>query len=258
MKPLVIANLKCHPSRLKEARELFISLKRRLKSMRKVRVVICPPHLYIPELIKIFGRNNQKIKFGAQNCFWEEGAFTGEISPMSLKDIGVDFVIVGHSERRRIFFETDEMINRKLKAILAIGLSPILCVGETMEERKAGKTFQVLSRELKEDLRKIPAHKASKVILAYEPLWAIGTKKPCLANEVMTEVLSLRKIIARLYHKKVAEEIRVLYGGSIDKNNIDSYTRISGLDGFLVGGAALDPEDFVGIVDRLGQSDSTR
>ena len=256
MMPLIIANLKCNPSTLREARRLFISLKKGLGNIRKAQVVVCPPFLYIPELIKIFGRAG-KIKFGAQDCFWEkEGAFTGEVSPLSLKSIGVSFVILGHSERRINFAESDEMINKKLKAALSVGLLPILCVGETKKERREGRTFQVLKKELRVGLKGVSAKNASKIILAYEPIWAIGSGKPCELNEIIVEVLSIRKIIAALYRKKVAREVKVVYGGSIDAENISKYSTDSNLQGFLIGGSSFNSREFMKIVGTIVKKNS--
>ncbi len=248
MKLIIVANWKCNPTTLKEAEKLFNSLKKRLKSVRKVEVVICPPFVYLSS----FKFQVSSFRLGAQDCFWEDkGPYTGEVSPQMLKDMGCRYVIVGHSERRQVFKETDEMVNEKIKKILKTKLRPIFCIGETEEEKKAGKTFQVLEREIKKGLDKVSKKDIEKVIIAYEPIWAIGTEKACEENEVMTIALFIKKLMSRLYNKKVADNIRILYGGSVDSKNAPDYLRESKMQGLLVGGASLNSKEFIKIIRSL-------
>jgi len=248
MKLLVIANWKCNPATLKEAEKLFNSLKKGLKNVKKTEIVICPPFPYL----SIIDNHLSFIKLGAQNCFWKDkGPYTGEVSPQMLKSMGCKYVIVGHSERRQVFKETDEMVNKKIKEILKTKLQPIFCIGETEEEKRAGKTFQVLEREIKKGLDKVSKKEIEKVIIAYEPIWAIGTGKSCEENEVMTIALFIKKLMSRLYNKKVADNIRILYGGSVDSKNAPDYLRESKMQGLLVGGASLNSKEFIKIIKSL-------
>ena len=254
MKSLIIANWKCNPTTLKEAKEFFNSLKRRLKSNKKVEVVICPPFVYLPILMGASASARRRasfggLAFGSQDCFWEEkGAFTGEISPRMLKDLGCQYVIIGHSERRKIIGESDEMVAKKLQALLTVNLRPILCVGETAEERKKEETFKVLEREIRQGLKKVPKSQIEKVVIAYEPIWAIGSGNPCSSDEALTCALFIRKIISQIYSRRAAKDIRILYGGSVDSRNAKYYLQEEGINGLLVGGASLRPREFVKIV----------
>ncbi|MDI6883154.1 MAG: triose-phosphate isomerase [Patescibacteria group bacterium] len=262
MKKLIVANWKCNPTSQKEARQLFDSLKKRLKNLKKTEVVICPPFVYLlgfrfPRSTPAFsekgqglrGRQVSSFRLGAQNCFWEEkGAFTGEISPAMLKNLGVKYTILGHSERRKLFRESNEMVNAKVLKALSFGLFPIICLGEDEEERKKGKTFRILEKEIKTALKKVPKSKIRKVVVAYEPIWAIGTGNSCLPDEALTATLFLRKIISKIFSKKTAENIPILYGGSVTSENAQDYLREQGIDGLLVGGASLRTEEFTKIV----------
>ena len=211
-------------------------------------IVICPPFPYL----SILNDHLSSLKLGAQNCFWKDkGPYTGEVSPQILKNIGCRYVIVGHSERRKIFKETDEMINIKIKEILKAKLQSIFCIGETEEEKKAGKTFHVLEREIKKGLDKISKKEIEKVIIAYEPIWAIGTGKSCEENEVMTVALFIKKLVSRLYNKKVASNMRIIYGGSVNSKNASDYLRESKMKGLLVGGASLNSKEFIKIIKSL-------
>ena len=240
MKSLIIANWKCNPTTLKEAKQLFDSMKNRVRNIKEVEVIICPPFIYLSELFDFLGRGKKsQIKLGAQNIFWEEkGAFTGETSPSMLKDLGCRYVIIGHSERRRYFAETDEMINKKIKAALEIKLKPIFCFGETGKERKTGKTFRVLKLQIKNGLKGISKDNLKKLILAYEPIWAIGTGKSC-------GILEARAV--NLFIKKISN-LPVLYGGSVNSKNAAGYIREAQFQGLLVGGASLNPKEFIEII----------
>ena len=224
MKPLIIANWKCNPTNLIEAKKLF-------NKVRSLDVVICPPFVYLNTRYKI---QDTKYKLGAQNCHYEQsGTYTGEISPKMLEDLGLKYVIIGHSERRIHFKETDEMINKKLKAALKAGLKPILCIGE----KKGENAKKIISGQLKKDLKGISKKDLSKIIIAYEPVWAIGTGdfcKPEKAKEAMDFI-------------KRGLKNKLLYGGSVNSKIAGKYIKI-GFDGLLVGGASLDTKEFIKIV----------
>ncbi len=249
-KSLIIANWKCNPTSLAEAKKLFNLVKRGVKSVRNVEVVICPPFVYVAGI-----KNKElKIKIGTQNIFWEEkGAYTGEISPLMLKDLGVDYVIIGHSERRIYFGETDEMINKKVKAAIKAKIIPILCVGETQKQKDGEETGRILKKQIEAGLKGISKLKIqnSKFSIAYEPIWAIGTGKNCSINEAMSSVLFIRKVISRFYNRTLADNLRILYGGSVTKENASDYIKEAGTDGLLVGGASLKAEEFVKIIKSL-------
>jgi triosephosphate isomerase len=261
MKPLIVANWKMNPQTLAEAKQLFNSIKKGLKNIKNAEVVICPPFVFLP-----FFKSFQNLKLGAQDCFWQDynppttlppfgrapkGAFTGEISPIMLKDLGCQYVILGHSERRIHFGETDEIVNKKLKAAIKEKLKPILCIGETEKERKNGKTFQVLKRQLKEDLSHLTTQSLNHLIIAYEPVWAIGTGNACQPKEAKEVVLFLRKFTQPLFHSTTLPLI--LYGGSVNSKNAADYI-IIGFDGLLVGGASLNPKEFVKIIKSISNS----
>ncbi len=232
MKPLVVANWKMNPAGSKEASDLV----RGTRDSEKAEVVICPPSCFL----SLVGN----IKKGAQDLFWEkEGAFTGEVSPLMLKDLGCEYVIVGHSERRKHFSETDETVNKKARAAQENGLTPIVCIGETEEEK--GKAKEVLEREVAEGLKGLN----SNVVLAYEPIWAIGTGNACGKEDA----LEMRNIIVSVLKDNFGDkfsEIPILYGGSVKSHNAGEYIKEAGFNGLLVGGASLRPEEFNKIVEE--------
>jgi len=249
MKPLIIANWKMNPQALAEAKELFISVKRGVKNIRNVEVVICPPFPYL----SIINNQLSLIQLGAQDCFWENppaggGAFTGEVSPVMLKDLGCKYVIVGHSERRRYFGETDEMINKKLKAVLKVKLKPILCIGETKKQKEKGEAQSVLKSQLKKGLEKVSKKEIQNIIIAYEPIWAIGTGKSCDTNTAMSMSLLIKKIIGQLYSRGALKNLKILYGGSVDSKNVKGFIKEAQIEGVLVGGASLDAKEFIQLV----------
>lgn len=236
MKTLIVANWKMNPSSQKEAVALFNAVKKGV-AKAKNEVVICPPFIYLPFL--------KGLTLGAQNVFSKEkGAFTGEISPLMLKDLKVKYVIVGHSESRRVLQETDEIINKKLKAVLEAGLKPILCVGENENQEKS----QVIETQLQEGLQGISSAKAKSIIVAYEPIWAIGTGKNCSIEETMTSILMIKSALTKLYSRVVANRVKILYGGSVDSKDASSYLAENFIDGLLIGGASLNAKEFVKIV----------
>ncbi|MCD6500547.1 triose-phosphate isomerase [bacterium] len=247
MRTLIVANWKMNPTSLKKAKLLFNLIKRGVKNIKNVEVVICPPFVYL-ERFKVQGT---RFKLGAQDCFWQEkGAFTGEVSPQMLKDFGVKYIILGHSERRQILRETDEMIAKKLKKVLQLNLKPILCVGETKKEKQKGETFKILKAQLEKDLKSILNLKSGilNLTIAYEPIWAIGTGNPCSVDDALTAILFIRKVISKIFSPKVANKIRILYGGSVNSKNADEYLREENINGLLVGGASLKPREFAKIV----------
>lgn len=189
-----------------------------------------------------------KLKYGAQNMFWEEqGAFTGEISPGMLADLGCTFVIIGHSERRKLMLETDEQLNRKIKAALSHKIIPILCVGETLEEREQGLAADVVGKQLKVDLDGVPF--TPDLVIAYEPIWAIGTGMNATAADAEQMSRFIRNRLVRQYGEDNAQKIRILYGGSVKPENIAEFMKEDDIDGALVGGASLDPDSFAKIVN---------
>ena len=233
MKPLIVANWKMNPVSIKEAEKLFNSVKHGVEDIESAETVICPPFIYLPLL--------KGLVLGAQDCYWEEkGAYTGEVSVAMLKEIGCKYVLAGHSERRKLFGEKDNDVNKKVLSVLDAGLIPILCVGETEQEREQEKTEKVLKEELEIGLTDV--HDVSKVIVAYEPIWAIGTGNACDVEEAQR----MKEII----QKMVSKDIRILYGGSVKANNAEGYLKQAGFDGLLVGGASLDPKEFIKIVDN--------
>jgi len=253
MKPLIVANWKMNPQTLAEAKKLFNLVKRGIKNIKDAEVIICPPFVYLPVLLGC-DKSSLAIDMGGQNCFWEEsGSFTGEISSLMLKNLGADYVIIGHSERRIYFGETDEMINKKVKAAIKAKMFPILCVGETQKQKNREETGMVLRKQIETGLKGISKFKIqnSKFSIAYEPIWAIGTGKSCSINETMSSVLFIRKVISRLYSRALAKNLRILYGGSVTKENASDYIKEARTDGLLVGGASLKAKEFVKIIKSV-------
>ncbi|MCX7822054.1 MAG: triose-phosphate isomerase [Syntrophobacterales bacterium] len=245
-KTLIAANWKMHKT-VEEAVTFVKDLQERLPFREDRNVMIAPPFTALIAVRSAIRRND--IWLGAQNCHWEDkGPFTGEVSPLMLYDVGCQFAIIGHSERRHIFGETDEMVNRKVKAVLGKGLRPILCVGEKLEEREVGETFNVVSRQLKEGLKGVGRKEADRVVIAYEPVWAIGTgrtAKPYQAQEVHAFI---RGMLSELYDNGLASSVQVLYGGSVKPDNVDELMAEPDIDGLLVGGASLEVDSFCRIV----------
>lgn len=241
-KPIIAGNWKMFKT-VEEAASLAETLKVELHKLRGADIVICPPYT---ALLKISGvLNGSNIELGAQDMHWEkEGAFTGEISPMMLKDVGVRYVIIGHSERRQYFAETNEAVNKKVKAALSYNLVPIMCVGENLAERDKNLTFKVVREHVEEGLRKLDAEDIPKVVIAYEPVWAIGTGKTATAEQAQEVHQFIRELIARKYTKKAASRVRIQYGGSVKPDNIAALMAQPDLDGALVGGASLSAVSF--------------
>jgi triosephosphate isomerase len=211
-----------------------------------VDLLVCPPSVYIAPVADAV--KGTKVAVGAQNMYHEaSGAFTGEISAAMLKDLGATYVILGHSERRHILKETDADVNKKTLAALAAGLIPIVCVGELLEEREAGKTAAVIKTQFDGSLANVSAEQIEKTVIAYEPVWAIGTGKVASPEQAEEVHADLRSLLAKRYNEAVAEKVRILYGGSVKASNAAELLGQPNIDGALVGGASLKVEDFIGI-----------
>ena len=210
-------------------------------------VVLCVPYIDLfYSLLHVQGTN---IKIGAQNMHWEEkGAYTGEVSALMLKSIGVEYVIIGHSERRQYFAETDETVNKKIKSALSHGLKPIVCVGETLEQREAGETEKIVTTQIAKAFEGISSENLENIIVAYEPIWAIGTGKTATKEDANNTIMQIRKKLAEIYGQNEAEGVIIQYGGSVKSSNAKELFEMSDIDGGLVGGASLKAEEFSKIV----------
>ncbi len=247
-KVLIIANWKCNPSSLKGAKLLFGQVKKGMKKIKNTEVVICPPFVYIPFFGRQSGRSN--LTLGAQDVFWKEGAFTGEVSGKMLRDLDCKYVIVGHSERRALG-ETNETINKKIKSCFNAKLVPIFCVGESLEERKAGKAPLIIKNQIKEGLKGISRKAIGNLIIAYEPIWAISTGQFCNFDEAMTMCLLIRKNLTDIYNRRISKNIRVIYGGSVKADNVLGYIKEANMDGVLAGGASVDAREFIALLGNF-------
>jgi triosephosphate isomerase (TIM) len=250
--PLVAGNWKMNKT-VAEARDLVSKMILPLREINGVEKVLCPPFMSLLAVSALL--EGSAIGLGAQNMHWEEkGAFTGEVSPVMLKEF-CQYVILGHSERRTYFGETDEIVNRKLRASQTFGLTPIVCVGETLEQYESKRTSEVVARQISLSLKDVDPAFAPRIIVAYEPVWAIGTGKASSAenaNQVHKQVV--RPALSKLYGDKIAQAIRILYGGSVTSANAAEYFGQTDIDGALVGGASLKTEDFVAITKAAGKS----
>lgn len=245
-KPIIAGNWKMNNTAA-EAVKLTEELKPLVKDA-ECDVVVCPTFVCLDAVIKAAQGTN--IKVGAQNMYFEEkGAFTGEVSPDMLKSLGVEYVIIGHSERRQYFAETDDTVNKKLKAAFAHDLIPILCVGESLSEREADITGEVIGRQLKLDLAGLDKSQAEKMIIAYEPIWAIGTGKTATADQANDVIAFIRKVVTGLYGEETGSRVRIQYGGSVKPSTIKEQMGKLDIDGALVGGASLKANDFAAIVN---------
>ena len=245
-KPIIAGNWKMYKTP-KESVALANGIKRGVFEIDDVDIVLCPPFTSLGDVRDVIVDSN--ISLGAQNMSWEsEGAFTGEISPKMLKAVPCKYVIIGHSERRSLFGETNETVNKKLKASLKEELLPIMCVGEKLEEREAGKAFDVITDHVENGLKGITSDDMLKIIIAYEPVWAIGTGKNATPQEAQEVHKFIRELISKKYDKKISESVRIQYGGSVKPENIESLIREKDIDGALVGGASLKDESFVELI----------
>ncbi|MDD6920083.1 MAG: triose-phosphate isomerase [Eubacteriales bacterium] len=244
--PFIAGNWKMFKTRAEA--QAFAEEFKQLYKDTDVKTAICAPYTDLATLVEIF--KDTKIGVGAQNVhFEEEGAFTGEISVGMLQDIGVDYCIVGHSERRQYFAETDETVNKKTKKLLANDIVPIVCVGECLEEREAGKAKEVVETQLRNGLVAISNEDAIKIVVAYEPVWAIGTGKTATPEQAEEMCEFIRDVLTDIFGEDVADEIVIQYGGSVKPANATEIMNMTNIDGALVGGASLKPQDFVNIID---------
>ncbi|MCL2485025.1 MAG: triose-phosphate isomerase [Endomicrobia bacterium] len=244
-KPLMAGNWKMNKS-IAEAVSMVNALKTAVADVSDVEILLCPT------FTALYAVNNEikgtNINLGAQNLFWEpKGAFTGEISPAMVKDAGCSYVIIGHSERRQYFGETDETVNKRTKAAFAEGIIPIVCVGETLQEREDNVTFKVIEAQIKGGLVNLTAEEAATVVIAYEPVWAIGTGKTATPDQAQEVHAFIRKLYAELY-KDAADKVRILYGGSVNPKNVSELMKQPDIDGGLVGGASLEADSFAQLV----------
>lgn len=251
MDKLVVGNLKMNLLSPIERERYLHNFKKELgsKRFRKAEIILCPSHVHLENFKKNL---NGKIGLGGQNMFWKrEGSFTGEISPAMLKNFGCEYVIVGHSERKRYFCETNEEINMKVAEALKIGLKPIICIGETRTEKEANQTLRVVTRQLSEALSGISRTKASNIVVTYEPVWAVGTDDVPTAHDIMEAKVLIRKILVELFTKKYAQEVKILYGGSVSSKTVREVCIEPGMDGALIGRESLTPFEFIKIAEII-------
>ena len=245
--PLIIGNWKMQldPS---ESLKLAKKLARASAKYKEVEVIVCPSFTEIAAVGEII--KGKKIKLGAQDCFWEsEGEFTGEVSPKFLKEYGVEYIIIGHSERRQYVHTTNEMINEKIKALLEIGITPIMCVGETFEQRQDGEKEAILIKEITDGLKEVWLNKSSNLIIAYEPIWMIGSGQEIDPSEVEHTHQVIKQTLYDIFpDTMVDEQVKIIYGGSVNPENITAFLEQSAVDGALIGGSSLDATKFSTII----------
>ncbi|OQX53633.1 MAG: triose-phosphate isomerase [Candidatus Omnitrophica bacterium 4484_213] len=249
MRKLIIAgNWKMHKTTL-EAINLVNALKRELYNIENVDIVVCPPFTVLNEVSEVIQDSN--IALGGQDVFWEEeGAFTGEVSARMLKDVGCKYVVIGHSERRKYFGETDEIVGKKIRAALKEELIPFVCIGESLKQREGGETFDIVKGQIRQGFKNLGEEEFLKLIIAYEPIWAIGTGRTATPGEAEEVQGFIRRQISEIYSEETANLIRIQYGGSVKPNNIEELIRQKDIDGALVGGASLEVDSFVEIVKK--------
>lgn len=251
-KPIIAGNWKMHNSQV-QSKSLALDIVKGVKKLDKntlPEIVIAPVFTSIPVVSKaLFEAGPSLVKLAAQNCYYEpKGAFTGEVSIDMIKEFQAEYIIIGHSERRQYFNESDEMVNAKAKAILKAGLVPIICCGETLEQRELGVTDSHVASQITKALEDISPEDIAKTVIAYEPIWAIGTGKTCDSAEANRVIKVIRATVEQIAGKANADKVRILYGGSVKPDTIDEQMAQSDIDGALVGGASLDAEGFVRIV----------
>lgn len=250
---IVVGNMKMNITNSLEREQYFSALKKELsgKKLGRTEIVICPPVIYLESFVKSFGN---RLKIGVQNIFWEDkGSYTGEISPRMARNFGASYVIVGHSERRKYFNETNQVVNMKIIAALKNSLIPIVCLGETKAEKQRNQTMQVVSSQLKSALLNISRAKMEKIILVYEPIWSVGTDEIPSSHEIMEARVLIKKIIVQLYDKKTAENAKILYGGSVSSASVKQTCVESAMDGALIGRESLSPFEFLKIAEIINQ-----
>ncbi len=246
--PMIAGNWKMNTT-VSEAIELVNEMRPGLDEIDGVDKVICPPFISLVAVKELIKRSS--VKLGAQNLYFEEkGAYTGEISSLMLAEV-CEFVIIGHSERRQYFNESGEIVNKKIRAALKVGLKPILCIGERLEENEAGRTVEVVTEQLRSSLAGIDY--LGSLVIAYEPVWAIGTGKAATGKQANETIGFVRRNIAKLYDKEIAQDLRILYGGSVTADNTAEFMHQSEIDGALVGGASLKANQFLSIVRQTSE-----
>ena len=246
-KAVIAGNWKMNKTR-PEAKALLEELKPMVADVKDVEVVACVPFTNLETALAVTAGTN--IKIGAENCHFEKsGAFTGEISADMLAEMGVEYVVLGHSERRQYFAETDETVNKKIKAAFANDLKPIVCVGETLEQREANQTQEIITKQTELALQGLTEEQVQNTIIAYEPIWAIGTGKTATSEQANEAIKSIRDKICQIYGQNVANGVIIQYGGSVKSNNAKELFEMSDIDGGLVGGASLKPDEFAKIVN---------
>jgi triosephosphate isomerase (TIM) len=249
-RPIMAGNWKMHNTHL-EAIQAVQKLSYRLeeRDYRECEVVVCPAFTALRSVQTVLEADRIPIRLGAQDVYWKEkGAFTGEVSPPMLVKLNVEYVIVGHSERRQLFGETDEDVNQKVKAVLKHEMTPIVCVGETLEEREAGRTDDRVDSQTRAAFAGVRSAGAALAVVAYEPIWAIGTGRNATPEDANATIAVIRATLRDLYNAETAATIRILYGGSVKPGNIADLMAMPEIDGALVGGASLDPDDFARVV----------
>jgi triosephosphate isomerase len=239
-------NWKMHKT-VSEAVDFVTRLQKKLGDWDETEAVVAPPFVALASVAERL--TGTKIALAAQDCFWEKkGAFTGEVSPPMLRDVGCQYVIIGHSERRAYFGETDETVNKKVKAVLSHDLHPIICVGESLQERERGDTFKIVERQMKEGLKGLDAVAVHVIVIAYEPIWAIGTGETATPQQAQEVHAFIRGLLSAIFSPDEAEKVRIQYGGSVKPDNIDELMAQPDIDGALVGGASLEVDSFARIV----------
>ncbi|WP_433744496.1 triose-phosphate isomerase [Falsibacillus pallidus] len=246
-KPIIAGNWKMHKT-LSEAKAFAEEVKGLAPSADSIDTVICAPALFLEKLVET--TKDYPVEIGAQTMHFEEnGAFTGEISPIALQDLGVKYVIIGHSERREMFNETDETVNKKTLAAFQYDLTPIVCVGETLEQREENKTKELVGAQVKAALNGLSEEQVKQTVIAYEPIWAIGTGKSSTSEDANEVCSHIRQVVAESFSSDAAEAVRIQYGGSVKPANIKEYMAQTDIDGALVGGASLEPQSFLQLLE---------
>lgn len=248
-KPIIAGNWKMNKT-APEVESFITEVKGNIPSSDKIEAVIGAPNIFTQSLVDMTADSD--IKVAAQNCFYEDsGSYTGETSPLALADLGTDYVIIGHSERREIFHETDEDVNKKAKAIFNNSMLPIICVGESLETKEAGKTNVFVANQVKAALEGLTGDQVKQSVLAYEPIWAIGSGKTATAEDANDTIKVVRQTVADLFDQKVADAVRIQYGGSVKPENIADFLATSDIDGALVGGASLESDSFLKLLEAV-------
>lgn len=246
-KPIIAGNWKMNKT-LPEAKSFMEAIINEVPAKEKMESVVCAPALFLETLVSLAKGTN--VGIGAQNMHFEKnGAFTGEISPVALEDLGVTYVILGHSERREMFNETDEAVNQKTHAAFNHNLVPIVCVGETLEQRESGITNEFVGSQVQKALAGLSDEQVKQLVIAYEPIWAIGTGKSSTATDANEVCAHIRSVVAEQFSQEVAEAVRIQYGGSVKPENIKEYMNQTDIDGALVGGASLEPASFLQLLE---------